>query len=183
VMNRIGDRHARYYDGASGGALNTATRGVFTGINLIPGNRRRDGAKMGYGQAKEILGSLKDGETVKIVTHSMGGAYGKGFIKGMQKYAQENNIDLKAKIEFEVDLAPYQPGSQKAVNGVPTITISHSGDIVAGSNTVEGAQNHTTRQDQKAGVSEHLTGSFTQREIDQFVPKSSSNGNSTTDNK
>ena len=183
IMNRIGDQNAKYYDGASGGALNTASRGVLTGINLIPGNRRRDGAKMGYGQAKEILESLKDGETIKIVTHSMGGAYGKGFIKGMQKYANENNIDIKEKIEFEVDLAPFQPGSQKAVNGVPTITISHSGDIVAGSSPVRGANNNTTRQDQKPGFSEHSVDSFTQQEINDRVPRNPSTGDAVNSNK
>lgn len=183
IMNRIGDHNARYYDGASGGALNTATRGVFTGINLIPGNRRRDGAKMGYGQANEILGGLKDGETVKIVTHSMGGAYGKGFIKGMQKYAKENNIDLKGKIEFEVDLAPFQPRSQNAVDGVPTITISHSGDIVAGSDQVDGAKNNTTRPDQKPGLSEHSVDSFTQKEINDLVPRNPSTGDAANSNK
>jgi len=80
-------------------------------------------------------------------------------------------------------LAPYQSGSQKAVNGVPTITISHNGDIVAGSSPVDGANNNTTRQDQKPGLSEHSVNSFTQEEINTFVPKSSSNGNAASNNK
>lgn len=34
-------------------------------------------------------------------------------------------------IEFELDIAPYQPTEQKAVNGVPTYQVSHTNDPVA----------------------------------------------------
>jgi|GEM_PF-4819166 len=67
---------------------------------------------MGYSQAAEIYANLKDGETIKLATHSMGGAYGKGFEKGLKKYAKENKLD--ARIERVLDLATFQ-GSKLAL--------------------------------------------------------------------
>lgn len=174
IMNQVGDRHARYYDGSMGGFVNTGLAPV-TGNNLIPGNRRRAGKSMGYNQAETILGNLGDGETIKIATHSMGGAYGKGFIQGLKKYAKKNNIDITGLIEFEVDLAPFQPTMQEAQEGVPTTVIAHEGDIVAGSNEMPEAQNNTTRKGKKKSLSEHSVDSFTQKEIDELVPKSENN--------
>ena len=175
IMNQVGDRHARYYDGSMGGFTNTLSRGILTNNNLIPGNRRRSGKKMAYKHAETIFNSLGDGETIKIATHSMGGAYGKGFIQGLRKYAKKNNIDISGLIEFEVDLAPFQPTMQEAQEGVPTTVIAHEGDIVAGSNEMPGAENNVTRKGKKKSVSEHSVDSFTQKEIDELVPKSDKN--------
>ena len=185
IMKRVGDNHARYYDGAMGGAWNTATLGILTGNNLIPGNRRRAGKRMAYKHAKDIFNSLGDGETIKIATHSMGGAYGKGFIQGLKKYAKKKDIDIDGLIEFEVDLAPFQPGSQEAQEGVPTTARAHKGDIVAGSNPIKGADNNVTREDKKKGLSEHSVDSFTQKEINTYVPQSTNNrsGSSTWEQK
>lgn len=59
----------------------------------------------------------------------MGGAYGKGFVQSLVDYANKN--DIEHNIEFELDIAPYQPTEQKAVNGVPTYQVSHTNDPVA----------------------------------------------------
>ena len=174
IIKRIGDRHVRYYDGGTGGFVNTVFAPIWRN-NLIPGNRRRAGKRMAYNQAESIFSSLGEGETIKIATHSMGGAYGKGFIKGLKKYAKENDIDITGLIEFEIDLAPYQSNFQEAQEGVPTIVIAHEGDIVAGSDPVSGAENNVTRQGKKKGLSEHSVDSFTQEEINRFVPKSENN--------
>jgi RHS repeat-associated protein len=185
IMKRVGVNHARYYDGAMGGAWNTATRGILTNSNLVPGNRRRSGKKMAYKHAETIFNSLGEGETIKIATQSMGGAYGKGFVQGLKKYAKENNIDITGLIEFEVDLAPFQPGSKEAQEGVPTTLIAHKGDIVAGSDPVEGADNNVTRKDKKKGFTEHSVDSFPQEEINTYVPQSNNNssGSSTWEQK
>ncbi|MBY5952940.1 RHS repeat-associated core domain-containing protein, partial [Algoriphagus marincola] len=180
IMNRVGDHHARYYDGSMGGAWNTASRGILTGNNLIPGNRRRAGKSMGFNQAAEIFNSLGDGESIKIATHSMGAAYGKGFIQGLRKYAKKNNIDIADLIEFEVDLAPFQPTQQEAQEGVPTTVVAHEGDPVAGSSPMPGADNNVTRKGKKKSLSEHSVDSFDQREIDQFVPQSTRNRSGTS---
>lgn len=174
IMKRVGDRHVRYFDGATGGFVNTIFAPTWRN-NLIPGNRRRAGKRMAYNQGESIFISLGEGETIKIATHSMGSAYGKGFIKGLKKYAKENDIDITGLFQFEIDLAPYQPNFQEAQEGVPTIVIAHEGDTVAGSDPVAGAKNYVTRQGKNKGMTEHTVDSFTQKEIDEFVPRSENN--------
>jgi uncharacterized protein RhaS with RHS repeats len=185
IMNRIGDHNARYYDGAMGGFKNTISRVLYSTpsfftslrtLNLFSSARKRAGSEMGYRQAAEIFGNLADGETIKIASHSMGGAYSKGFIKGLNKYAKENGIDMKGKIEMEIDLAPFQPTSQSAQPGVPTTVVAHNGDTVAGSEPMPGANNNVTRKNKESGMSEHSVDSFSQKEINQFVPQSNNNG-------
>ena len=83
IMNILKDNHQRYYDGSLGGAKNTISHGILTG-NLNPLERMKEGLKIGYKDAKYIFSSLKQGETIKVFTHSMGGAYAKGFITGLQ---------------------------------------------------------------------------------------------------
>ena len=175
VMKRIGDHKARYYDGSSGGALNLIFGSVFN-RNIYSGNRYRAGYFSGYRNAAKILTSLSDDETIKIVTHSMGGMYGKGFILGLQQYAKENKIDISNLIEMEIDLAPFEPWSQKANPEVRTITISHDGDWLAGTYPIKGAENNITRQGNSKSLDEHSVDSFSQPEIDQIVPKSTHNG-------
>jgi len=187
IMDRIGDHNARYYDGAIGGWNNTVTRTVFAStsfltslrtLNLFSSARQRAGKEMGYSQAKEIFGNLADGETIKMAAHSMGPAYAKGFVKGLNKYAKENGIDMKGKIEFEVDFANYQASGQQAVVN-PTVNLAHGGDNLAGSSPMPGAKNKVTRQDQNPpfyDMSEHSISSFSKQEINTYVPQSSHNG-------
>ncbi len=124
IMNRIKDWNADYIDGAHGG------------INSLPWNlsaKERD--KVGYKQGKEYAkifiyvyknddGSFK--ETIKIITHSMGAAFAKGFIKGLIDAGVPVNV-----IEFEADFAPFQPTKQKTVKGVKTYQLSHKQDNIA----------------------------------------------------
>ena len=186
VMNRIGDHHARYYDGASGGWANTATRGPLTGSNLFAGNRRRAGMRQATKDAGSIIGGMEKGESIKVVTHSMGGAYGKGFIKGIEKYAKQN--DIKVNIEFEVDLAPFQPEHQTAVEGVRTIQVSHEGDAVANTlqndGEIEGAEVNYTREGESYSMDEHSVTTF-DGEVDTYVPERQHNasGSSTWEQK
>ena len=101
----------------------------------------------------------------------------------LMKYAKENGIDVTGKIE-EVDLAPYQPGSQQAVNGVPTTVIAHKRDTVAGSDPIQGANNNVTRQGKEPSGAEHSVNSFSQEEINSKIPQhsqSSRTGSSTSE--
>ena len=94
IKNHIGDQHVRYYDGSSGG-IYRLTLDIFmlsgfgilgkaaaiTNTSLFVSNRRRLGKTMGYSHAEDIFNSLREDESIKVVTHSMGAAYAKGFIK------------------------------------------------------------------------------------------------------
>ncbi len=174
VMNKIGDHYAMYYDGASAGLINwfgstSSTR------NTYSENRYKNGYDRGYSDGGKIISSLVGDESIKVVTHSMGAAYGKGFIRGIINFANENNINIKNLIEMEVDFAPYQPNEQSAVPGISTTTISHEGDIVAGSKPMKNAKNIKTRRGHKKSTSEHSVDSFTQKEIDTYIPSSERN--------
>lgn len=174
ISNRFHDHHLRYYDGASGGVFNTITHGLLNG-NLNPELRKYHGHIVGFNQAQSIISSLKSDETIKIVSHSMGSAYAKGFIEGILKYADRNGIDIKGRIKFELDLAPFQPYCQSAVKNVTTEVIAHEYDNTAGSSPIENATNYVTRTENGYKTydltKEHSVDSFTQEEIRRFVPE------------
>ncbi len=181
IANRFGDYNARYYDGAIGGWKNTATRtffapySFFTSLRMLNTRasvRKREGMAMGYSQAAEIYKNLTDGETIKIATHSMGGAYGKGFVKGLKKYAKEQGIN--SRIERVLDLATYQGSSLEADKSIPlNEQIAHTNDGVAGVSRINGVSDanfHETRQNSDTGeVAEHSVDSFTQQEINNNI--------------
>ncbi|MDE5874411.1 MAG: hypothetical protein K2H15_02090, partial [Muribaculaceae bacterium] len=126
------DYNRRYYDGAIGGFSNITYSYSFA-------NRFSKGKEIALRDAKNIYASLRDGETIKLVTHSMGGGYGKGFIEGLMEYAKEQGIDPH--IEIELDIAPYQSIEQVAEENVPTISLSHGDDIVAGPSLMKNSSN------------------------------------------
>ena len=133
VMDLTNDHNAIYLDGSCGGWFNTLLVGVDENgknyNNLSAEARTEAGYSRGEQMAESIYGSLGDDETIKVTTHSMGGAYGKGFVQSLVDYASKNGIEPK--IEFELDLAPFQPTEQKAVDGVTTYQASHTNDPVA----------------------------------------------------
>lgn len=79
----------------------------------------------GYAYAKANLQTITDGmvagETVKIVSHSMGGAYSEGMIK----YLQEQKIP----VEQVVHLSPADPSGFKA-SSAPTMQLNLENDLV-----------------------------------------------------
>jgi RHS repeat-associated protein len=156
VMQQFNDFKAIYRDGACGG---------WAPLNgMSAQGRRNEGYWQAGRDAKALLENLDAGETIKIVSHSMGGAYAKGYVSGLVAYMEEHNI-TDVKIELEVDFAPYQPddhahsafGSQsphEAGRGsVPTFQASHSEDGVAGNNPMRGAEQVDTSGDTKQGHS------------------------------
>ena len=78
-------------------------------------------------------------EPLRVVTHSMGAAFGKGFIQAIIDFATKNKELLKDLKISEYDFAPYQPYHQQAVNGVATFQYSHNDDSVAGADRIKGA--------------------------------------------
>ena len=180
IMNQIGDKKVLYYDGSMGGIKN-----IFSlNSNLSVENRFEAGELAGLSNAKRIISNLKENESIKFVSHSMGAAYTKGFISGLYKYSSENNIDISGLIEMEIDLAPFQPGSQKAHKDVNTIVIQHAYDGVAGIGKMPNAtQRYVTREDtyitdknsSYVYLNEHSVDSFTQDEIKKYIPSSNQN--------
>jgi RHS repeat-associated protein len=124
VMNHLNDYNAIYRDGSVGGWDNV-------GNNKNADYRIEQGERRGKLDAAQILTSIKDSdgnikETIKIITHSMGAAYAKGYIKGLIDAGVPISL-----IEFEADFAPFQPTKQKAVDGVKTYQFSNDHDNVA----------------------------------------------------
>lgn len=132
IMKGLKDESARYYDGSFGG-VTTINK------NINPYVRMYYGFKMGISQAEEIYDNLAGEESIKIVSHSMGGAYAKGFIMGLQSYTNKNGME--SRIDMELDLAPYQSHLQIANTSVPTTTISHWFDPIAGPSVMLNADN------------------------------------------
>lgn len=164
IANRFKDYRARYYDGSYGGFLNTGLTILSFGLgsNLSYRVRMNVGKNKGYENAARIYASLADGETIKIAIHSMGTAYGKGFVKGLKKYARENKIAHR--IERVLDLASFQGSSLEAEKGILTEQIAHTHDGVAGVSRVKGISDknfHETRKNGDTGwLNEHSVDSF-----------------------
>lgn len=129
VMSHLNDYNAMYINGAK--TLNGSGDGFMNFLN----NRiisKRYGAGNAYGKAKaqEIFNNLGANETIKIITHSMGAAYAKGFVQSLVDYCINNGIDPSI-IEFEADFAPFQPTKQQAVQNIKTFQFSNDKDNVA----------------------------------------------------
>lgn len=170
VMNHLDDYNAIYRDGSMGGFNNTLTGGgsifalwgtIFGTSNLTASNRINGGFTQGMADAEKIIASLardKEGnivESIKIISHSMGGAYAKGYVKAILKYAKDNNIKGLI-VAFEADFAPFQPDKQSAVKGKNmgvTKQYSHSEDGVAGNLPMRGAEQEDTSGDKNQGHS------------------------------
>jgi RHS repeat-associated protein len=154
VMNHLGDQNSMYVDGAMGGAIHASRNG-----NLDEDTRKDAGYAKGMEDAQMIIENLardKSGnitESIKIITHSMGGAFGKGYAKAILDYARQNNI-AGVVIAFEADFAPFQPYGQEAIedeNMGPTLQFSHSADKVAGNKPIKGARQQDTSRDKDQG--------------------------------
>ena len=128
----------RYYDGSSGGWGNTLQNSynplssIFIYDNTLAQERQDAGHSQGMNDARSILISLhRTGgvidESLKIVTHSMGGAYAKGFVKAIVEYAKAHpEISNGLKIS-EFDFDPFQAGSLEVEPKVHTEQYTHNG--------------------------------------------------------
>lgn len=158
VMAHLNDYNAIYLNGSVG------RMGIFSdNMAKIAGYRKNNGYKAGSVAGKytanQIINLISGGkgknhikETIKIITHSMGGAYAKGYVEALLEYFNKNGIDPSI-IEFEADFAPFQPEYQKAVDGIDTYQYSHSKDPVAGNKKMPGAEYKNTSSDKDQGHS------------------------------
>lgn len=149
VMNHLGDHNAMYKDGSSGGIWGIGKS------NVNARWRVRYGLWEGKKDAKQIIESLardKNGnitESIKIISHSMGSAYAKGYVRAILDYAKKHNM-LGVQIAFEADFAAFQPWDQKAIedpNMGATFQYSHDNDKVAGDEDMPGATKADTKED------------------------------------
>ncbi|MDE6292722.1 MAG: hypothetical protein K2L98_03485, partial [Bacilli bacterium] len=159
IQQMLNDEHTTYIDGSFQGFVNTLFSDIST-KNIKAGNRIQMGSELGKILAKSIYESLSEGETIKIITHSMGAASAKGFIKSLIRYAKKNKISHR--IALELDLAPFQPNEQEANKEVLTYTISHKYDRLAGLSDMKNAKNYHTRKDKNdsSTKTEHGISSF-----------------------
>ena len=103
AMKRINDFSARYVDGAMGGWESTIDDGKGP-VNTSWEARVDAGEAQGMADAQFIIAKLKKGETIKIVTHSMGTAYARGYVVGVQEWALANPELVTTELVFEYEL-------------------------------------------------------------------------------
>ena len=133
VVNFLNDNNRMYIDGSLGG-YNT----LKNNSRIMNADYRRDnGYTRGMMEASSIVQMISDDngnikETVKILTHSMGASYAKGYVQALKEYFIDNNIPL-SNIAFEMDFAPFQPTKQSAVEGIDTYQVTNLYDDVANS--------------------------------------------------
>ena len=129
IMKHFQDYNSKYIDGALKGF-------AIMRPDLQSSKHRTDmGFLQGMKDAEEIIAGLKQDEngniieSIKVVAHSMGAAYAKGYILAIKSYAayvKKKNLQI-----IEADFAPFKPLEQSAVEGVPTFQFSNEDDGVA----------------------------------------------------
>jgi RHS repeat-associated protein len=107
VMNTMEDHSARYVDGALGGWGNTFMK-VLTNSNISLRVRKSAGEAQGMKDAGSIIANLTDGESIKIVAHSMGVAFARGYVRGIIRYATDHGLLEKVKFDEELDVNGFQ---------------------------------------------------------------------------
>jgi RHS repeat-associated protein len=119
-MDRIGDENTWFASGSSGWTSQA-------------NERKKDGATKAEQfhamvQSGEIL--LETNETIKIVSHSQGGAHAEGFAEQLLSYKDANGSPLY-KIEVIYNITPHQPGGINAIQGIRNVQYSHPNDAVS----------------------------------------------------
>jgi RHS repeat-associated protein len=136
VKNRLGDQNAMYRDGSMGGFNNTLWETNPNKINLSASNRINAGYEQGKKDAATIIKNLARDqstgeiiETIKIITHSMGGAYGKGYVNALKAYIKTlpKEQQRQIKISLVADFDPFQASSLKADSNIFTQQFTHLG--------------------------------------------------------
>ena len=66
-------------------------------------------------------------ETIKVITHSMGAAYRKGYVKKLKQLLNENGYGKSVLISLVADFDPYQANHLAPVKDVFTMQFTHDG--------------------------------------------------------
>ena len=127
--NDVKPSNHQYLDGSLGG-WNSTSNCENKYFNLYASNRKEAGHEYGKKYAKEILESLHRthgvlDESLKIVSHSMGGAYSKGFVEAIIEFAKAHPNLSNGLIISEFDFDPFQAGELTAEPKVHTEQYTH----------------------------------------------------------
>jgi hypothetical protein len=92
------------------------------------------GKQQGEKDAADIIHSLaRTGgvitESLKVVSHSMGGAYAKGFVQAIVDYAMAHPEECRGLKISEFDFDPLQAAQLRAIAGVHTEQYTHLGNL------------------------------------------------------
>jgi len=181
-MDKLGDHSARYVDGALGGWKNTLStagsayedapspgpgqildgiRKVFTSSNVNAKVRFEAGKAQGFKDAESIIDNLTEGETIKVVSHSMGIGYGRGYVAGIRDYA--NTYGKKVTFSYELDVNAFEGKNFPTTGEIPTQNKTGGKDggkstkqLLRGNSVptvapVKGAENTTSESDENEG--------------------------------
>ena len=124
-MQRIGDRNA-YFTSGSSTWDSEANPGWFRKNVLGIRSRYDEGvskANKFHKMVKKGKITLEDGETIKIVTHSQGGAHGEGMANRL--------IELGYTVEVIYNITPHQPTDMSNPGKVRGVQYSHPGDAIS----------------------------------------------------
>lgn len=156
-----------FFDASLGGFWKNTLLKFFTnsataegGWNLSHAARLQAGYNKGLEVAGDIIGNLhKDEngiitESIKVVTHSFGSAYGRGLTLGIYKHAQDEGILDQIRI-VEVDIAPFQGDKTPGYEGIVNKTFQMGGDLdwISGNNAVINAARIELDQESNTGHS------------------------------
>lgn len=163
-MKSLKDKSARYVDGALGGWKNTGknagmgaavgSRGgwlgsaigtvfkVYNSSNVNMKVRIAAGKVQGIADAADIISNLKEGETIKIVSRSMGTGFARGYVDGILEYAKNHGLESKVKFEYELDVNSFQGGDLPANKNVK-LTQNKTGGQDGGSNLKEAVKGNS----------------------------------------
>jgi hypothetical protein len=135
TMTHFNDNNARYFDGTQNEYGNKSGMwGLGTNSNHFA--RINAGRAEGLRQAESIIGGLtrnEDGvitEPIRVVTHSMGAAFGKGFIGALQDYIADNPETANGVQISAYDFAAFQQNQLQANKNVPLYQYDNKGDKV-----------------------------------------------------
>jgi len=171
-MERLGDENVMFTSGSSKWKSQAEDRKV---DGIAKGEEFH--AMVQSGEIK-----LEKGETIKIVSHSQGGAHAEGFAEQLMSYRDSDGNQLY-KIEVMYNITPHQPGDINAPDGIRTVQYSHPNDAVS-SEAPFWLPNGGSKFSKVKGISE-----FDERKIigGENQPKASGaagnrNGHNVTDN-
>ena len=102
------------------------------GNSPIPSRRMLRGKQQAASDFDSIIKSITDSdgtvqETIKVITHSMGAAYGKGYVKELKRLLKENGYGKSVLISLVADFDPYQANHLAPVKDVFTMQFTHDG--------------------------------------------------------
>ena len=117
TMEQLNDNNALYRHG---------------GNSPIPRRRMLRGEQQAALDFDSIIESINSSdetvpETIKVITHSMGAAYGKGYVKKLKQLLKENGYGKSVLISLVADFDPYQANHLAPVKDVFTMQFTHDG--------------------------------------------------------